>query len=173
MIKPENCPVITILMKDLTSAIEIKKILKGYGRIAYEVFSLSETLKYGESADEKDGERVYRQVWQFPGWNTVPSDNAAGCDILDVVRQRPNLTKNDIAVRVWDLNKIPCQNTYDPHKETRDVEQELIRRHIEQYKRAPIGNKIEQKRYLRGQPAVKFKSTVIGSVTEKLFEEVN
>jgi hypothetical protein len=169
MVLPEQCPVITILVKDLYNAIDIKHVLKGYGRLAYEIYTLNETLKYGESADEPDGERIYRQIWQFPGWPTLPSPNAAGSDILDVVGQRPDLTKNDLAVRVWDLRHIPCQNPYRPHKETLDVEGELIKRHIEQYRRAPIGNKQEQKRLDKGVPPVKLIKTVAPGLIDKLF----
>jgi len=170
MVKPEDFPVVTILGKDLYEAIDIKHRLKGYDRIAYEIFTLHETLKYGESADEADGERIYRQIWQVPGWPTLPSSTSAGRDFLDISRQRPRLTKDDIAVRVWDMRNAPCQNIYDPHKETRDVEQELILRHINQYNRAPVGNKIEQKRLDKGAlNPVRFRPTVIGDIADKLF----
>jgi hypothetical protein len=169
MVLPEHCPVTTILVKDLCNAIDIKHILKGYGRLVYEIYTLEETLKYGESADEPDGERIYRQIWQFPGWPTFPSTNTAGSDILDVVDKRPFLTKNDLAVRVWDLRDIPCQNFYRPHKETLDIEGELIKRHIEQYNRAPIGNKQEQKRLDRGISPIKDNKTVAHGLIDALF----
>jgi hypothetical protein len=169
MVFPENCPVKTIVVKDLVNAIEIKHILKGYGRLVYEFYTLTETLKYGESADEPDGERIYRQLSQFSGWPTQPSPNAAGRDILDVISKRPELTKNDLAIRVWDLSDIPCQNPYSPHKETLDIEGELIKRHIEQYDRAPIGNKQEQKRLDRGVAPVKHNKTVAPGLINKLF----
>jgi hypothetical protein len=171
MIKPENCKVVTISAKRLNNAIDIKHIFKGYKRIAYEIFTLEEVLKYGESADEHDAERVYRQVAQFPGWPTTASQEAAGCDILSVIKQRPWLTKDDIGIRVWDLSDKEYQNIYDPHKETRDVEQELIRRHIEQYNRAPIGNKVEQRRLDRGQVAIRPNTTVAPGLISKFFEE--
>jgi len=174
MIKPEQCKVVTVSAKRLDNAINIKHIFKGYKRIAYEIFTLEETLKYGESADEEDAERVYRQVAQFPGWPTSASTNAAGSDILDVINQRPWLTKDDIGIRVWDLSDIPYQNIYAPHKETLDVEQELIRRHIEQYDRAPIGNKVEQRRHAKGQIATKINTTVAPGLIDQLFEpEIN
>jgi hypothetical protein len=169
MIKPENCEVTTISAKRLDNAIDIKHIFKGYTRIAYEFFTLEETLKYGESADEADAERVYRQLAQFPGWPTEASQEAAGRDILDVLKKRPWLTKNDIGIRVWNISDKECQNIYDPHKETRDIEQELIRRHIEQYNRAPIGNKVEQRRLEKGQDAIKIKPTVAPGLITKLF----
>ena len=172
MVKPEDFPVIVILGKNLYDAIDLKHRLKGYTRIAYEIYTLYETIKYGESADEADGERIYRQIWQIPGWPTLPSTTSAGRDILDVVLQRPDLIKDDIAVRVWDMRDAPLQNKYDPHKETRDVEQELILRHINQYGRAPIGNKVEQKRLEKGAlTVVRFKPTVIGEVADKFFYE--
>jgi hypothetical protein len=170
MIKPENCVVTTISVKRLVAAIDIKHIFKGYTRIAYEIFTLEETLKYGESADEADAERVYRQIAQFPGWPTEASQEAAGRDILEVLKKRPWLTKDDIGIRVWNISDKECQNIYDPHKETRDVEQELIRRHIEQYDRAPIGNKVEQRRHAKGQIATKTKTTVASGLIDQLFE---
>jgi hypothetical protein len=170
MVKPEDFPVVTILGKDLYEAVDFKHRLKGYTRIAYEIYTLNETLKYGESADEADGERIYRQIWQVPGWPTSPSNTSAGRDFLDVINQYPDLTKDDIAIRIWDMRDAPCQNKFDPHKETRDVEQELILRHINQYNRAPVGNKIEQKRLDKGAlNPVRFKPTVIGDVADRLF----
>jgi hypothetical protein len=170
MVKPEDFPVVTILGRDLYEAIDIKHRLKGYTRIAYEIYTLNETLKYGESADELDGERIYRQIWHVPHWPAQPSINSAGRDFLDVVAQRPNLTKDNIAIRIWDMRTAPYQNKFDPHKEPRDVEQELILRHINQYDRAPIGNKIEQKRLNKGAlNPVRFKPTVIGDIADRLF----
>jgi hypothetical protein len=171
MTKPEDCPVTTIAVRRLQNAIDLKKLYKGYRRIAYEIFTLEETLKYGESADEDDAERIYRQIWQFPGWPTSPAQNTAGCDILDVVKARPFLTKDDLGVRVWDLRDIPCQNPYRPHKETLDVEGELIKRHIEQYKKAPIGNKVEQKRLEKGVEPIKKIITVAPGLIDRFFKE--
>ena len=173
MTKPEDCPVVTIAVKRLENACDLKNILKGYKRLSYEIFTLEETLKYGESADEEDGERIYRQIWQFPGWPTAPGPNSAGCDIIDVVTARPWLTKDDLGIRVWDLRDIPCQNPFRPHKETLDVEGELILRHIQQYKRAPIGNKVEQKRLEKGMAPVKKNKTVAPGLIDSLFEEEN
>ena len=171
MVKPENCPVITIACKRLTHAIDLKHLLSGYDRITYEIFTLEETFKYGESADEPDGERVYRQIWQFPGWPTQPSPNAAGRDIQGIVDQRPWINKDDLSVRIWDLRNIPAQNPYDPHKETRDIEQELIRRHIDQHGRAPIGNKVEQRRLSKGAIPTRHKATVAPNLLTNLFTE--
>jgi hypothetical protein len=169
MVLPEHCPVKTILCKDLLNAVDIKRILAGYSRLSYELFTLREVIKYGQSAYERDGERIYRQIWQFPGWPTVPSANAAGSDILDVVHQRPNLHKNDLAVRVWDLSNIPCQNRFAPHKETIDVENELLRRYIAQYKCAPIGNKLEQQKLSKGLNPIKSNMTVAPGLLDNLF----
>ena len=171
MIKPEDCPVTTIAVKRLANACDLKTILKGYRRLAYEIFTLEETLKFGESADEDDAERIYRQIWQFPGWATSPALNTAGSDIIDVVNARPWITKDDLGIRVWDLRDIPCQNPYRPHKETLDIEGELILRHIKQYKRAPIGNKVEQKRLEKGINPVKKNPTIAPGILDKLFQE--
>jgi hypothetical protein len=170
MVKPEDCIVTTVAIKRLDTAIELKHLFKGYKRLAYEIFTLEETLKYGESADEDDAERIYRQIWQFPGWPTQPAQNTAGSDILDVVNSRAWLTKNDLGVRIWDMRHIPCQNPYRPHKETLDVEGELIRRHIEQYKRAPVGNKVEQKRLEKGVAPIKSIITVAPGLLDKFFK---
>lgn len=169
MVKPEHCPVTTILISSLTNAIDMKHRLAGFTRIAYEIYTLEETLKYGESADEPNGERIYRQIWHFPGWPTQPADWTAGSDIISVVNARPHITKNDLAVRVWDLRDIPYQNIYQPHKETLDVEGELIKRHIEQFKRAPIGNKVEQRRLDKGLQPVKQNTAVLGFILDDLF----
>jgi hypothetical protein len=170
MVKPEDCIVTTVAIKRLANAIELKHLFRGYKRLAYEIFTLEETLKYGESADEDDAERIYRQIWQFPGWPTQPAQNTAGCDILDVVNSRPWITKDDLGVRVWDMRHVPYQNPYRPHKETLDVEGELIKRHIEQYKRAPIGNKVEQKRLEKGVAPIKPIITVAPGLLEKFFK---
>jgi hypothetical protein len=68
------------------------------------------------------------------------------------------------------MRHVPYQNPYRPHKETLDVEGELIKRHIEQYKRAPIGNKVEQKRLEKGVAPIKPIITVAPGLLEKFFK---
>ena len=104
-------------------------------------------------------------------FSITSATHTSGYDIIDVVNARPWITKDDLGVRIWDLRNIICQNPYRPHKETLDVEGELILRHINQYGRAPIGNKVEQKRLEKGLVPIKPNKTVAPGLMSTLFEE--
>jgi hypothetical protein len=169
----------TIACRDLTEAVELKHVLSDFTRGTYELYLIKNgkkiTIKYGMTADEAgQGERIYRQIWRFPGWSNVPSDNASGNDLDDTVDKLmlefPDLTKNDIYVHVWDMSDLTPLNRVRPGYEPETLEGQFILEHVELYGLAPIGNKREQSRVERGSPARLKKSIAPDSLLDRLFE---
>lgn len=174
---PTTIPTTIIPLSKLNDAIEIKHWLSGFSRICYAIVHTpkngsNEVLKFGESAHQYDGERIYRQIWRIPGWPTVPASYAAGDDFDWVVEQRPNIRKEDVIVIVYDMRNVPMVFSIRPEHETTAMEAWLIESHVKQFGRCPIGNKKEQARLEKGLPACPKKSVVIGQVFGNLFEEL-
>lgn len=172
---PTTIPTTIIPLSKLTDAIEIKHWLSGFSKICYAIVhvskqGLNEVLKYGESAHQEDGERIYRQVWRIPGWPNEPASYSAGDDFDWVVSQRPAMVKDDVVVIVYDMRNVPTMFSLCPEFETRAMEAWLIESHVNQFNRCPIGNKKEQARLERGLTACPKKSVVIGQVFSHLFE---
>lgn len=163
-----------ISLSKLTNAIEIKHWLNGYTRICYAIVyspknGPNEVLKYGESAHQTDGERIYRQVWRIPGWPDTPASYSAGDDFDWVVEQRPSLVKDDVIVLVYDLRNVPMTFHLRPEHETTAMEAWLIENYVKQFGKCPIGNKKEQQRLEKGLSVCPKKSVVIGQVLGNLF----
>ena len=167
-------PVKTIACHSLDSAVEIKHILAGQQRLVYEIYCIKNhqkiTVKYGESAYQLNGERVYRQVFRAPGWPTYPAERASGDDFDWCIEQFDNLTRQDLYVTVWDLTDTPVQNPWQLDHETKQLEGDLIRAYIEQWGRAPIGNRLQNQRLLRGVPAVLPRTTAVASVLDQFLD---
>lgn len=173
---PNTIPQTIIPLSKLNDAIDIKHWLSGFTRICYAIIHISkngqnEVLKFGESAHQGDGERIYRQVWRIPGWPTVPAAYSAGDDFDWVVQQRPHIVKDDVIVLVYDMRNVPMMFSLCPEFETRTMEAWLIESHVKKFNRCPIGNKKEQARLEKGLAACPKKSVVIGKVFSNLFEE--
>jgi hypothetical protein len=173
---PNTVPSILIPLDKLERAIEIKHWLSGFSRICYAIVyvtkSGNEILKFGQSAHQTDGERIYRQIWRINGWPDYPADYAAGDDFDWVVEQRPGMDKNDVVVVIYDMRNIPMLFNLAPEHETTQMESWLIDQYVKQHSRCPIGNKKEQKRLEKGLTACPKKSTVVGKSFYNLFEEV-
>ncbi len=173
---PTSIPVTIIRLDQLNDAIDIKHRLSGFTRICYAIVhtkkdGTSEILKYGESAHQCDGERIYRQIWRIPGWPTTPANYTSGDDFDWVVNQRPTMMKNDVVVLVYDMRNVPMQFSLTPEHETTAMEAWLIESHVQQFGKCPIGNKKEQLRLEKGRPVVQTRSVVIGTVYDQMFEE--
>ena len=173
---PTTVPQTIIPLNKLNDAIDIKHWLIGFTRICYAIVHVpkngqNEVLKFGESAHQQDGERIYRQIWRIPGWPTTPAIYSAGDDFDWVVKQRPNIVKDDVIVIVYDLRHVPMVFSIRPEHETTAMEAWLIESHVKQFGRCPIGNKKEQTRLEKGLPVCPKKSVVVGKVFSTLFEE--
>ena len=157
-------PQIHIACHRLTNAIEIKHILRDFTKGVYELYTLQDwrktTFKYGYTALEPQGERVYRQVWRCPGWPTQPAPDAAGGDFDWTVSQFPKLHKDDVYVCIWDMSHIEPINPYRPEHEPYILEGQFIKEYIERHGVAPIGNKLENNRIQRGLAPQIIKGTV-------------
>jgi hypothetical protein len=172
---PQSIPTTLIPLNSLKEAIEIKHWLKGFQRICYAIVHTpkkgqNEVLKYGQSAHQTDGERIYRQIWRIPGWPTSPASYSAGDDFDWVVEQRPDLQKKDVVVMVYDMRSVPMVFSLRPEFETIVMESWLIESYYKTFGRCPIGNKTEQQRLEKGLDICPKKSVVIGKIYSHLFE---
>jgi hypothetical protein len=172
---PTTIPQSIIPLSRLNDAIEIKHWLSGYSRICYAIVhtpkkGTNEVLKFGESAHQIDGERIYRQIWRIPGWPTTPAVYASGDDFDHVIHSRPAIDKDDVIVIVYDMRNVPMVFTMRPEHETTAMEAWLIENHVKQFGRCPIGNKKEQSRLDKGLAVCPKKSVVVGKVFNHLFE---
>ena len=177
IIDAEQLPQWTISCHRLNTAVELKHILRDFTRGTYELYLLINgrkiTIKYGMTADLKQGERMYRQIWRFPGWPDRPADYASGCDIDSVVNdlliEYPRLTKDDLYVHVWDMSGLEPQNRYRPEHEPYILEGQLIEQHIDRMGHAPMGNKREQARVARGLSPRVIKAVTPSALLDQLF----
>lgn len=168
----------TVDCRSLTAAVDLKQILSQFTRGTYELYILYQgrkiTVKYGMTADGKQGERMYRQIWRFPGWPTQPSSTAAGDDLDDTVikllQQYPTLTKDHVYVHVWDMSQLPPQNRVRPELEPYNLEGQLIEEYADREGHAPIGNKLEQRRLEKGTRVRKKMTAPRDSLLDHLFE---
>ena len=147
-------PEIHIACHRLKNAIDLKRQLKDFTKGVYCIYAILHgvkiILKYGYTALEPNGERVYRQIWRCPGWPTEPATTAAGEDFDWTVSHFPNLHKDDVYIQIWDMSHIEPINPYRPEYEPYLLEGQFIREYIERYGSAPIGNKMENNRIQRG-----------------------
>lgn len=133
---------------DLSQLLHAKEILAEMKRLQIESYCYAfiyntEVLKYGLQYDLKKsshGERVYRQAFHIPGWPTKPSEKTSGNDMLDIVKLRPDIHKNDVCVKIWDMTAYPRCSSLKPNFEVDKLERELIKAHITQHGSRPIGN---------------------------------
>lgn len=172
---PTTIPTTIIPLNKLNNAIEIKHWLSGFTRISYAIVHISkqgsnEVLKFGESAHQCDGERIYRQIWRIPGWPSSPASYTSGDDFDWVVDQRPNINKDDVIVVVYDMRNVPMVFSLRPEHETTAMEAWLIEGHVQQFGRCPIGNKKEQARLEKGLAPCPKRTVVVGEVFGNLFE---
>ena len=168
----------TVDCRSLETAIDLKQILANFTRGTYELFILRQgrkiTVKYGMTADGNQGERMYRQIWRFPGWPTVPSSIASGDDLDDTVikllAQYPDLTKDMVYLQIWDMSTLPPLNRLRPELEPYNLEGQLIEEYADREGHAPIGNKLEQRRLERGTQVRKKMTAPPDSLLDHLFE---
>lgn len=170
----KTIPQYHIACKDLTHAIEIKHILQNFTKGAYELYTIKNgrklVFKYGQTALEAMGERVYRQAWRVSGWPSYPAEGAAGADFDWVVNQFDDLDKNDLYITVYDISHVPATNPYRPEHETLILEGQLIKDYIDVNGSAPIGNRVENSRIQRGIAAVKTPHTPIYDVLHSFMD---
>lgn len=147
MIDINKLPSFTIDLNQCLHACEIKQLMKRIG-VKYYTYAFiynSTVMKYGMSADNdwirgSYGERIYRQSFQIPGWPTKPSKKSAGNDMLDIIEKFPNINKNDICVKVWDMTGYPFAVEYNPKHEVLEVERQLLEDHYNKFGALPVGN---------------------------------
>jgi hypothetical protein len=162
----------------LRTAKELRRILRKFTRGTYELYLMINgrkiTIKFGMTADENQGDRVYRQIWRFPGWPSSPSDNAAGNDLDDTVDKLlelyPQMTKDDLYVHIWDMSNLTPMNQLRPEHEPFQLEGQLILEYYELNGSAPIGNKREQQRILKGASPRLIKSVAPDRLVDSLFD---
>jgi hypothetical protein len=168
----------TIACGQMSTAKELRALLIQFTRGTYELYLIKNgrrlTIKYGMTADWNQGDRMYRQIWRFPGWPTDPSVNAAGRDLDPTVRlllaQDPTLTKNDLYVHVWDMTELTPSNSLRPEHEPYMLEGQLIEEHYLRTGCVPPGNRREAARARRGVCLRQIRSVAPDLLINRLFE---
>ena len=170
MIDINKLPSFSIDLGQCLNACEIKRLMKRL-RVKYYTYAFihnSTVMKYGMSADNdwlrgSYGERIYRQSFQIPGWPTKPSPKSAGNDMLDIVERFPNISKNDVCVKVWDMTGYPFAVADNPKFEVGELEKQLLQDHVDKYGDLPVGN-------LRDERKMPKKSRVTDQLFDSMFD---
>ena len=144
MIDTTQVPQYIIDCSTLTHAREIRQEMReAKVRLYCYAFTYkSEILKFGEQHKWDPttyGERIYRQAWHIPGWPTMPK-SSSGSDMLDIIQNFPNISKNDICIMIWDMTNYPQASLANPSFEVRALERQLIKAYIDEHGKKPIGN---------------------------------
>jgi hypothetical protein len=170
MIDIAKLPTVSFDLSKCLNACEIKGMMKKMG-IKYYCYAFvykSTIMKYGQSADNdwargSYGERIYRQSFQIPGWPTKPSVKSAGADMLDVIKHFPNINKNDVCVKVWDMTGYPFAVQGNPKHEVTQLEDQLLDSHEKQFAYLPAGN-------LRDESHIRRKTRVTDQIFNSMFD---
>jgi hypothetical protein len=171
MIDIAKLPTISFDLGKCLNACEIKGMMKKLG-IKYYCYAFiykSTIMKYGQSADNdwvrgSFGERIYRQSFQIPGWPSKPSVKSAGNDMLDVIKNFPNIDKNDVCVKVWDMTGYSFAVQDDPRHEVTQLEDQLLESYEKQFGYLPVGN-------LRNESHIRRKTRVTDQHFNSIFDQ--
>lgn len=145
-------PTYTINLGKLNSFNEINDIFAELNitKYVYDFTFNCTVIKYGISADFSYtwGERVYRQAGHLEGWDKrLVGSSGSDMRIIneDYVNQfGSKLNRNGMYVTIRDLSNAANDNSSDRAWPCRKLERELIQAHINQFNKAPIGNKDEE-----------------------------
>lgn len=129
-------PDYVVYIKDLRRPIDISKIIKSLGDTGYS-YSFkyrNKPIKYGKSDNfsKTPGERLYRQIANLPGWDTIPA-SSCGKDIITAVNsfekeENVKVHKDECTLEIW-LSVNPSED-----------EDELLSQYKEDNGRLPAGN---------------------------------
>lgn len=163
-------PDFTIDCGKLLRASEIKQLMKKFDvrYYCYMFIHKSTTMKIGMSADSdwfrgSYGERIYRQAFHIPGWPSKPSPKSAGNDMLDIIHSFPNINKNDVVIKVFDMTNYPFSCEDRPELEVGDLEKDLMDLYEQANGCLPVGN-------LRDERKLPKKGRVTDIVFNSLFD---
>lgn len=170
MIDASQLPSITFDLGKCLHACEIKGMMKTLG-IKYYCYAFvykSTIMKFGQSADNdwirgSFGERIYRQSFHIPGWPSKPSPNMSGNDMVDIIKHFPNITKNDVCIKVWDMTKYQFAVVANPKHEVTQLEDQLLAEYVSVYSTLPIGN-------LRDESHIRRKTRVSDQMFNSMFD---
>lgn len=109
---------------------------------AYSFWTWEGIIKAGESCDNSlsYGERIYRQAWWIPGWDTQPC-SSSGAEMMLIAKEFEQvhervLHKDSVFIQIYDTTEFD-----DPKQKGIEFERYLIDTCIQHTGRAPIGNK--------------------------------
>jgi len=159
MFKPD----FVIECNNLQSSDEIYNLMHAYNNVKNYVYAICyrnglrfEVIKFGESAPcpgtntaKAIGERIKRQLEHVPGWNDPDYYSSHGDDFWANLEREikkgtiPNLTKDNLIIGVWDIDKRKAniQYLYKTNRElTTWAEGELTEQHKKFYGKKPILN---------------------------------
>lgn len=155
---------------------DILKAMKYIGAVDY-VYTFvynNEVIKHGLSTPSDPtadpGERIYRQAGNLDGWNTK-LHGSSGKDMLDITSDYFNqtghwLNRKGMKIIVRNQTGLPSPNVSDSKWHVKQLERKLIKEHVEQLGRLPIGN-IKEEAYIDD------KTFVSTDVWNNLFQDNN
>lgn len=168
-------PTYTIDLSKLESFNEISEIFGTLSITKYVYdFTFNRTvIKYGISADFSYtwGERVYRQAGHLEGWNKR-LQGSSGSDMRIINEDYTNqcgtkLNRDGMYLTIRDLSNATNDNSSDRAWPCRKLERELIQSHINQFGKAPIGNKDDERKM---DQRTYVSTTTLSSVFEGLID---
>jgi hypothetical protein len=137
----------TIHLDTCIDPVGITKYMVGITDYCYAFVHVTGVMKIGESQYTPKpgvypGDRIYRQARYIPGWPTAPQPDGYGED-MDVLIKKfyPNIHKDDVMIRIWDLTNVNFLQADNHKHETQQLETILIEAHKEATGIYPPGNK--------------------------------
>jgi len=134
--------------------LKVMKYIKATDYVYTFIFN-NEIIKHGLStpADTtaETGERIYRQAGNLEGWNSK-LHGASGKDMIDIdtdyfARTGKHLNRMGMKIIVRNLTGIQSPNISDSKWHVKQLERKLIKEHISQFGKPPIGN-IKEESYI-------------------------
>ena len=159
-------PDYVILLKDCDFASSIMKFCKNnniqnyaYAFVYYSPYTHKvHYLKFGRSAGEEIGERIYRQAGHIHGWDKM-LQGSSGSDMKDVITLFENEnnfetpTVEHIAIHIWNVTQHKNPHINDIAYPSRICENELMTEYEAVFNKLPVGN-LKDTRHEMMQPYV-------------------
>lgn len=152
MTKQLNNPDYVIDIGQLNSPADILKTFRKLNikNYAYTIEHSGKIIKIGRSTGDDPGERLYRQVANFPGWCSEPL-SSSGSDIKPAIEQfeekyNVTVTRNNCIANIWDVTGEISDSITDPNRPSRLAENSLLNEYEQIHGELPPGNRKDTRR---------------------------
>ena len=161
-------------LSDMKHYTDITKAMEEIGAVDY-VYTFvynNEVIKHGLSTPTSQktdcGDRIYRQAGHLDGWD-VKLGGRSGDDMEDIAtdyyaQTGQWLNRKNVKIIVRNLTGMSSPSVSDSKWHVKQLERKLIKEHVEQFGKLPIGN-IKEESYVDN------KAFVRKEIWERLVEE--